>query len=267
MLSRPLDTDKLRAEFASAKPFPYLKIDNFLDEQVARRIASAYPSLDLAGRQGTTFAAVNERKKIQICDSSKFASPVDELNRFLASADFLSGLSYITGISNVLADPELVGGGIHITGPGGHLDVHIDFNYIENRDLHRRLNLLLYLNETWDPSWGGQFQLWNQDVTKCEATFDPIFNRCVIFETSEISFHGVVPISPAAKQPRRSFATYYYTRESPAHWTGKSHTTVFKARPDEKVKAYVLMPAQNAKRVAKFGFDHLKKGVKALIRR
>jgi Rps23 Pro-64 3,4-dihydroxylase Tpa1-like proline 4-hydroxylase len=265
MLSCPLDLHRLRAEFRSAKPVPYVKIDNFLDDQAARRIVAAYPSLDLAGTQGTTFAAVNERKKIQICDSNKFASPVAALSDFLASPKFLADLSYITCMPNVLADPELLGGGIHLTGPGGHLDVHIDFNYIEDRKLHRRLNLLLYLNETWDPSWGGQFQLWNEDVTKCEATFDPVFNRCVIFETSEISFHGVVPIANSAKHPRRSFATYYYTREAPAHWAGNVHSTVFKARPDEKIKAYVLMPAERAKRASEAGLDRLKRSVKALL--
>ena len=39
------------------------------------------------------------------------------------------------GIPNLLADDQLVGGGIHETGPRGHLDVHVDFNYIAERDL------------------------------------------------------------------------------------------------------------------------------------
>ena len=267
MLNRPLDLDRLRSDFTSAKPFPYIKIDDFLKPEIARNIVASYPTFANAEHQGLSFDAVNERKKIQICDSRKFSAPVAELNDFLASPGFLSDLAYITAIPNVLADAELVGGGIHMTGPGGHLDVHIDFNYIEERKLHRRLNLLIYLNEAWDPSWGGQFQLWNEDVSKCEATFDPIFNRCVIFETSEISFHGVVPISPKAEQPRRSFATYYYTSEAPAHWDGSSHSTVFKARPDEKLKNYVLMPAENAKRAAEAGIDNLKRGIKSLLGR
>ena len=54
----------------------------------------------------------------------------------------------------------------------------------------------------------------------------------MIFETNEISYHGVIPVSPSATVPRQSFATYYYTREAPAHWTGVSHSAIFKARPD-----------------------------------
>jgi Rps23 Pro-64 3,4-dihydroxylase Tpa1-like proline 4-hydroxylase len=239
---QPLDREKLRAEFATAKPFPYVRIDNFLDPAKAKAIADAYPSFDVALNQGKTFSTINERKKIQISDTSSYAAPVSELNAFLASESFLDDLSYITNIPKLLADEHLVGGGIHVTGPGGRLDVHIDFNFIEERKLHRRLNLLLYLNSSWVEGWGGQFQLWDKDVKHCGATFAPIFNRCIIFETSEISYHGVVPVSPEALFPRKSFAAYYFTVEAPPHWTGVSHSTVFRARPDEKLKGAVLMP-------------------------
>jgi Rps23 Pro-64 3,4-dihydroxylase Tpa1-like proline 4-hydroxylase len=210
---------------------------------------------------------VNERKKIQITDSSKYSPPIARLNSLLASLEFLKTLSYITGMSNVLADEQLVGGGIHMTGPGGRLDVHVDFNYIEDRRLHRRLNLLVYLNDPWPSDWGGQFQLWDKDVKHCAEEFDPILNRCVIFETNEISFHGVVPVSPYALAPRKSFATYYYTREAPSHWKGISHSTIFKARPEERLKGAILMPAEFARENIKSGVRRIKMGLKGLLGR
>jgi len=264
---RPFDLDKLRLEFSSAKPVRYIKIDNFIDPEKARAIVTAYPSFDVAQGQGRTFTSVNERKKVQITDYRKFNAPVQELNEALASPRFLADLAYITGIPNVLADEQLAGGGIHVTGPGGRLDVHVDFNYIEDRQLHRRLNLLLYLNEPWPDAWGGQFQLWDKDVKKCEVTFAPIFNRCVIFETNEISFHGVIPVSHEARDPRKSFATYYYTKEAPAHWNGVSHSTIFKARPEERMKGLVLMPIQAARGRVNGGIRRLKGGIKSLIGR
>jgi Rps23 Pro-64 3,4-dihydroxylase Tpa1-like proline 4-hydroxylase len=264
---RQLDREQLRKEFSEAKPFPFVKIENFLEPAAAEQVAAAYPSFDVALNQGRTFTTVNERKKVQITKAELFAPPIARLNEALASPQFLSDLSYITGMPNLLADAELVGGGMHITGPGGRLDVHLDFNYMEERKLHRRLNLLLYLNPTWDKEWGGDIQLWDKDVKHCEASFSPTFNRCVIFETNEISYHGVVPVSPAANTPRQSFATYYYTREAPAHWTGLSHSTVFKARPDEQAKAMILMPAESARRKLQTGIKSLKDGVKGLMGR
>jgi hypothetical protein len=261
-----LDREKLRSEFRSAKPFPYVKIDNFIDPAKASAIVAAYPSFETAKTQGRAFTTVNERKKIQISDASKYPPPIAELNALLASNSFLAELSYITEIPRLLADEKLVGGGIHITGPGGRLDVHVDFNYIPDRKLHRRLNLLLYLNSPWEETWGGQFQLWDKEVRRCKASFVPILNRCVIFETSEISYHGVLPVSTDARSPRKSFATYYYTTEAPAHWTGVSHSTIFKARPDETLKGAVLMPAEIAKRKINSLVGRLKDGVKRAMR-
>jgi hypothetical protein len=138
---------------------------------------------------------------------------------------------------------------------------------MEDRKIHRRLNLLLYLNSSWEESYGGQLQLWDEDVKSCKVVINPSFNRCVIFETNEISFHGVVPVSPEAPFPRKSFATYYYTREAPAHWTGRSHGTIFRARPDERVKGVVLMPAETARRKISYVFGKLREGIKRRIKR
>lgn len=261
------DREKLKDQFSAAKPFPYFKVDNFLDPQQAKAIVEAYPTFDVALEQGKTFTTVNERKKVQITDSTKYAPPVAQLNRLLASQPFLDDLSYITGMPNLLADDSLTGGGIHVTGPGGRLDVHVDFNFMEDRQWHRRLNLLLYLNPVWEDQWGGQIELWDEGVKHCEASFSPIFNRCVVFETNEISYHGVVPISQSALYPRKSFATYYYTKEAPAHWKGVSHDTIFRARPDEKVKGLVMMPAEAAKNAATAGIKTLKSSVKSILGR
>jgi hypothetical protein len=260
------DREALRDQFASATPFPFVKIENLVDPEFARKVASAYPTFDNALAAGRTFKTVNERKKVQITDSKKFPAPVLRLHEMLASPQFLADLSYITGIPNLLADEQLVGGGIHVTGPGGRLDVHIDFNYMKERGLHRRINLLLYLNPTWREDWGGQIQLWDRSVQKCEQQFSPALNRCVIFETSEISFHGVTPVSPEAPYPRISFATYYYTREAPANWKGDVHGTIFRARPEERFRRYVAAPAERLQHTLAQRADSLKRSIKRFVK-
>ena len=262
---QPLDREALRKSYGSAQPYPFVKIDNFIDPTAAEEIAASFPSFDNALEQGKTFATVNERRKVQITDSGRFPPPIARLNAALASPEFLSDLSYITGLPSILADSELVGGGMHITGPGGRLDVHVDFNYIEERKLHRRLNLLLYLNPVWDEKWGGHIQLWDKDVKRCEASFAPALNRCVIFETSNISYHGVTPVTNSAPFPRLSFATYYYTKEAPSYWDGVAHSTIFKARPEERLRGMVFMPAENAKRKLSDSVRRAKDAVKRLI--
>jgi hypothetical protein len=265
MLISPFNREELRRQFMHAVPYPFVTVDSFLDHAFAKELAAAYPSFEAALAKGKTFKAVNEKKKIQITDTGRFPEPVAKLNELLAAPAFLADLSYVTGIPNLLADSELIGGGMHMTGPGGRLDVHVDFNYIEKRKLHRQLNLLLYLNPVWDESWGGHIQLWDKDVKKCEHSFLPVLNRCVIFQTNEISYHGVNPVTPAAPYPRISFATYYYTREAPSNWKGDVHSTIFRARPQERLRKYVLMPAELMQRRILSGAQHLKHSVKKII--
>jgi hypothetical protein len=265
MLVQHLDREALRQQYLAASPYPFVKIENFLEPAFAREVAAAYPTFETATAQGRAFKSVNERKKVQITDAKLFPEPVARLNAALASPEFLSDLSYVTGIPGLLADEQLVGGGIHVTGPGGRLDVHVDFNFIESRKLHRRLNLLLYLNPEWDERWGGHIQLWDNDVTQCRQAFAPALNRCVIFETSDISFHGVTPVTADAPYPRQSFATYYYTREAPPHWKGVAHGTIFKARPKERLRGYVLMPGELLQRRLAGGVRQVKQRVKRLI--
>jgi 2OG-Fe(II) oxygenase superfamily len=262
MIITPVDRDMLRDRVRGSTPVPNFCIDNFLDPAFAERVVAAYPTFEEAAKIGRSFSALNEKGKIQVTDASKFAEPIADLNRALAEPELLSLLSYVFDIPGLLADEQLAGGGMHQTGARGHLDVHVDFNYIEDRQLHRRLNILIYLNKDWRPEWGGNIELWDKDVKVCHHSFSPIFNRCVVFETNEISYHGVAAVKCPEGQTRKSFAAYYYTKEAPAGWDGSAHTTIFKARPNEVLKGKVLMPLS----VAGQRFRQVVSGIKKKIK-
>jgi hypothetical protein len=263
---RSIDRDRLREQVRRAQPFPHFCIDGFLEPAFAEEVHDAFPTFEGALEMGRQFKAVNERRKVQICDSHLFPAPIARLHEALASQDFLDLLSDVFAIPRLLADPELVGGGIHMTGPHGWLDVHTDFNFIPERALHRRLNILVYFNKDWRPEWGGALELWDEHVKVCHHTMQPAFNRCVVFATSEISNHGVTPLTCPEDRVRQSFAAYYYTAEPPEGWDGTIHSTVFKARPSEKLKGHVLMPVEHLMREARSGVQRLRSQVKKVIK-
>jgi hypothetical protein len=185
MLIRPIDTEALRSRVRVAEPFPFFCIDGFLDPAQAAEIAAAFPTFAQAGRFGQRFDAVNERHKVQVTDADAFPAPIRRLHDELSGATWLNLLGDVMGIPDLLADPQLRGGGIHETGPRGHLDVRIDFNFIEDRHLYRRRNIPVYFNDGWQPEWGGHIELWDRDVKTCRHALMPSFNRCVSFETSD----------------------------------------------------------------------------------
>jgi len=247
-LLNPIDREALRAHVRTSKPVPNLVIDNFLKSDFAQRVAEAFPPYQQAMAVGRSFQAVNEKGKVQVTDSAQFPEPIRQLNDLLAAPELLDLISDALDIPELLADPQLVGGGMHQTAARGHLDVHVDFNFLEERQWHRRANLLIFFNREWPAEWGGEFELWDADVKVRHHAHLPIFNRCVVFETNEISFHGVSAVKCPPGQARKSFAAYYYTTAAPAHWGGQSHSTIFRARPDEFLKGTVAMPAEKAKR-------------------
>ena len=265
MVLNPYDAHALKQEFDSAVPFRYVVIEKFLEPDFALEVARAYLSYEEALALGLGFNSVNERRKVQLSDASKFPAPVAKLNAALASPEFMRDLEIITGIQSLLPDAGLAGAGMHLTTGHGRLDVHVDFNYLEETETYRRLNMLIYLNEEWDSSWGGAVELWDQQVRVCHKRVDPLLNRMVLFETSDISFHGVTQLTCPADRTRQSFATYYYTREAPVGWDGTRHGTIFRARPDEKLQKFFLMPVERVQLKAKRALRRARKAVKKIV--
>ena len=112
-----------------------------------------------------------------------------QLFHFFNSRPMLEFLEGLTTIQGLLPDPYFVGGGYHETGRGGKLGIHADFRVNEQLHLDRRVNVIIYLNESW-PEWGGHLELWDRDMTvKCKE-IAPVFNRCVVFNTDATSYHG-----------------------------------------------------------------------------
>ena len=227
------NVDAIRDDFQSASPFPHCIMDDFLQVDLAHEVAEEFPTYDMALSMGKeTSRPPHEKTKVTVSDPAYFKPRTQVVNSVLSSDSFLQCLHRITKIENLIADQKLVGGGWHITKPGGRLNVHIDFNYDEDKRQYRRLNTFLYLTRNWNSEWGGQLELWDEDVENCVRRIEPLFNRCVIFETSERSFHGVVPIADTAELDRRSFASYHYTKEPPSGFSA-NHDTVFRHRPGE----------------------------------
>lgn len=246
----PSNLERLKKEFDAGKPYRHIKIDSFLDEAFANALYDNFPGLDQMSRK---YAGLNENKA-EGAGFEKFHPAFSELKAALNTPEFYKALSAITGIDQLYSVEDALGMGVHQGADGSYLDVHIDFNIHHVRNIHRRVNLLIFLNKNWKESYGGSIELWNADVSRLENSYLPLFNRCVIFETNEISYHGYSKISIPPGETRKSFYGYYYTdlREGAAGY----HDTVFKARPEEglakKLKTDVKETLKNtAKKILK----------------
>ena len=228
------NTAEIRRNFQEARPFRHVEIDNFLDPEVCEGLLRDFPSFDKK-------KAIDELGNVggkAVIENVKSISPLySSFYDFINSTSFLNTMSELTGVPELIADEKLFGGGTHENLHGQYLDAHIDFNIDESRMLHRRLNLLIYLNKEWEESWGGGIELHSNPRTPETdeiKSFLPLFNRAVIFETNEYSWHGFPVIRlPEEKRhlSRKSFSIYLYTKDRPAEEVVAPHTTFYVARP------------------------------------
>jgi Rps23 Pro-64 3,4-dihydroxylase Tpa1-like proline 4-hydroxylase len=134
--------------------------------------------------------------------------------RILNSSEVLKAIGSRIGIQKVVPDPYFTGGGLNISMRGGLLDVHVDGNYHDATGLNRRLNALVYLTPGWQPEWGGEFGIYDKTGQNCLKKVAPLFNRLIVFDSHDYSFHGLPdPIAFPPDVPRRSIILYYYTKE------------------------------------------------------
>jgi hypothetical protein len=213
-----LDIDRFRnlaAErrevFASALPFPHVVLENFLRPEVADAVVREF---DHPGLEWKSYHHVNERKLV--CGDLPRMGPVSRMAiTDLQSPAFLRALAVLAGVQALCADPDLDGAGLQQTCDGGFLNVHVDhLAHARRRTWSRQLNLILYLNRDWDESNRGWLEFWDPQVACCVHRIAPVFNRCVIFRTSRISFHGVPSgVTCAADRSRKSIALYYFRDE------------------------------------------------------
>jgi Rps23 Pro-64 3,4-dihydroxylase Tpa1-like proline 4-hydroxylase len=221
--------ERLSENYRTATPFPHAVIDDFLDLSLLREIAKGYPSLE----NRPFFDRDQERFKYQIHPQESRNGLVKNLLAELNSQAFLGFLGALTGIEGLIADPYYLGGGLHETRRGGHLGVHADFNIHPGIKLERRLNLLIYLNEDWRPEYGGDLELWDTRMTRCEVRVSPLIGRALIFNTALDSFHGhPEPLTCPEDRSRRSIATYYYTAPEGGVGQLARRTTNFRQRPN-----------------------------------
>ncbi|MGB6229679.1 MAG: 2OG-Fe(II) oxygenase [Litorimonas sp.] len=199
----------------NAQPWPHAVFDDFLPKRVAERTLDAFPNPDHSVWRDWRKKGATQYKKQGI---GNVARPL-RIDPFLEhvmgafqSSAFLKFLEALTGIEKLLPDPHMHGGGLHQILPGGHLDMHTDFNLLNQLDLYRRLNVLLYLNRNWKPDYDGALEMWDPDELRCVRTVEPLFNRLVVFITDKRSLHGhPKPLKTPEGMTRKSLAFYYYT--------------------------------------------------------
>lgn len=206
------DNDLLKNSFSlEKKPFDHIVIDNFFSNKTAEDLLDGFPNYD-ADIWHEYKNAIELKKTCN--DWNKFNELTYNVFHYLNSYPFVNLLKTVFKFDSLYSDMGLNGGGLHIHGSGGKLNPHLDYSVHPKLNLQRKLNLIVYLNKDWREEYGGQFGMWTASKqNKPQALIKeilPIFNRAVLFDTTQNSWHGLVKeVIVPENIFRKSIATYY----------------------------------------------------------
>ncbi len=194
-------------------PFRHCVIDDFFNESIAINLENDFPGYD--DSRWLYYKNAIEDKKV-LNDWNCFPELTYKVFRQLISDEFISILSASVGIP-LYPDPGLHGGGWHMHGAGGNLNPHLDYSIHPKIGLQRKLNIIVYLSSELKELYGGHLGLWSHNKEsnlpdELIKEVRPKFNRAVLFDTTQNSWHGM---SRPLQQPegiyRKSMAVYYLT--------------------------------------------------------
>jgi hypothetical protein len=196
------------------EPYKHVVVDDFFDERLAADCLARFPDLNDPSWEHANDADIEVKYRTTWQSEFDIPDGIVEAVRILNSAEVLRAMAQRMGIAKVVADPYFTGGGLNVTTRGGLLDVHVDGNYHDATGLNRRMNALVYLNPGWKPEWGGEFGVYDKTGKTCLKKVAPLYNRLVIFDSHDFSYHGLPdPVAFPQDSPRRSILLYYYTKE------------------------------------------------------
>ncbi|MHB1956928.1 MAG: 2OG-Fe(II) oxygenase [Sulfobacillus sp.] len=220
--------DSLNCEFIHADPFPHVVIDDFLAPSLAELLSGSFPARDERWHEYLNPI------EIKYANDSLDDMPVQFTDLFytFCTETVTQMFRRVTGIPDLEHDPYLHGAGLHFHPRGGKLDMHVDYGIHPYSGKERRLNLIIYLNRDWQPEWNGSLELWRAGMSALGRRIEPLFNRAVLFRTSDESWHGLPdPLKCPPDQGRKSFAVYWVSE--PRSGIAHRYKAQYVARPGD----------------------------------
>ena len=205
--------DQFKKIFESNKPFPHVVMDDFLSENFFKNLQIKN---DINQNSGKKFSSDIEKNK-WVSKNTTLPSQIKKIIDYLNSEEWINNLSELANIKGIFSTK--VGNtslaNYHEMQNDGYLGPHVDHSDDPDTGHPHVLNLLLYLSNTWNESWGGSTLLFNKNGKKIlnEIQYKP--NRAILFLHTPYSFHGVKKINDSKIVRSSIYVDYYANSKTP----------------------------------------------------
>lgn len=233
---REIDWYGVKEEFQqNNNPFNHVVIDNFFLPEVADKISEEFPDFN-APFINNHNNPLEIKKTLNHWD--KFPSATYRAFTSFGKPAFLENVRNMTEKFDLELDYGLNGGGWHMHGRGGNNNIHLDYNIHPKLHMQRKINIIVYMTKDWQKDWGGGLEFWSHDDVsnqplKCVKTIENRFNRAVIFDTTQNSWHGLPNAINCPEGVIRKSIAAYYVCAAPCQ-TEERGRALFAPREDQK---------------------------------
>ena len=194
----------------NTNPFPYVIIPEFINGDYYNQIKSSFPSTP----DENWWKYENPLEVKYALDNLELMDPIiGNVFYSLSHESVIDKFKKIFNIPELEYDPYCHGAGLHMQPRYGRLNMHLDYEIHPLSNKQRRLNIILYLNDDWDPEWNGDTQLWNNTVSECVVKSYPKGNTAIVFVTTEQSWHGVPETILCPYDTYRKTLAFYYVSD------------------------------------------------------
>lgn len=237
---REIDWYGVKNEFQNGEPFHHVIIDNFFLPEVADKISEEFPDFN-APFINNHNSPLEVKKTLNHWD--KFPPATYRAFSLFGREAFLDNMRLICDKYDLQFDFGLNGGGWHMHGRGGNNNVHLDYNVHPKLHMQRKLNIIVYMTKDWDSSWGGGLELWTHDAENRQPgvlakTVENKFNRAIIFDTTQNSWHGLPGTINCPEGVIRKSIAAYFTCAAPCQ-TEERGRALFAPREEQKNDAHI----------------------------
>lgn len=224
-----LEQERIRAasEFREEGRIPSFIIEDVLPAEHARTIYEAFPSVERLVLKRT----LGQLKYVGY-QMDAYDPVLAETIYAFQDTRIVRAIGAITGLTGLLPDDRLYAGGISLMTQGQYLNPHLDNSHDIERNNYRVLNLLYYVTPGWQDDDGGHLELWDNGPGKRQRTMYSRFNRLVVMQTDERSWHSV---SKVLGDGRRCCVSNYYFSPHAAGRDTSYHVTSFRGWPGQKL--------------------------------
>ena len=219
-----LDIKVLKQEYHSHPEYGLINIPNFLPDKLTSICANELDQIPLEDckhftRKGSCMYEHNNLEETPYAD---------QLVHALSSSKFIKWLEELTGVKKLLNDPHLVGAGYVKSFCGDTLQVHTDFNWVEELQLNRAVSIIVYFNKDWNKDWGGSLNFYDTKNEKLLSSIKPDFGNMLIWSYKNLVYHGYPdPMTCPEDECRKGLRLFYLTSESQPDEVNPPHRSLY----------------------------------------